>query len=63
MALSSTRVQVAVVNGTGYGGVEILRLLRRHPIFEVAEITARSEAGQRIGDVFPHLGHMERTFG
>ena len=63
MALSSSRVPVAVVNGTGYGGVEILRLLRRHPIFEVAEITARSEAGQRIGDVFPHLGHMERTFG
>src|SRR5690242_255897 len=55
MALSSSRVPVAVVNGTGYGGVEILRLLRRHPIFEVAEITARSEAGKWVGGVFPHL--------
>ena len=63
MALSSSRVPVAVVNGTGYGGVEILRLLRRHPMFEVVEVTARSEAGRRIGDVFPHLGHNELAFG
>ncbi|HEX6817260.1 MAG TPA: N-acetyl-gamma-glutamyl-phosphate reductase, partial [Ktedonobacterales bacterium] len=63
MALSSSRVPVAVVNGTGYGGVEILRLLRSHSTFELVEVTARSEAGKLVGDVFPHLGHNEMRFG
>src|SRR5690242_8084113 len=62
MALSSSRVPVAVVNGSGYGGVEILRLLRRHPMFELVEVTARSEAGKRVGDVFPHLPGPSLTF-
>ncbi len=60
---SSARVPVAVVNGTGYGGVELLRLLRRHPAFEVVEATARSEAGRRVDEVFPQLAGMDLTFG
>jgi N-acetyl-gamma-glutamyl-phosphate reductase len=58
-----SRVPVAVVNGTGYGGVELLRLLLRHPTFEVVEVTARSEAGKRVADVFPHLPHADLAFG
>jgi N-acetyl-gamma-glutamyl-phosphate reductase len=57
------RIPVAVVNGTGYGGVELLRLLRRHPTFDVVEVTARSEAGKPLEQVFPHLAGFERTFG
>ena len=60
---SPARVPVAVVNGTGYGGVELLRLLRRHPVFDVVEVTARSEAGRRVDAVFPQLAGMELTFG
>jgi N-acetyl-gamma-glutamyl-phosphate reductase len=48
-------IPVAVVAGTGYGGVELLRLLRRHPAFELVEVTARSATGQRVCDVFPQL--------
>ncbi len=59
----SSRVPVAVVNGTGYGGVELLRLLRRHPAFEVVEVTARSEAGKRVAEVFPQLAGMDLAFG
>jgi N-acetyl-gamma-glutamyl-phosphate reductase len=51
-----------VVNGTGYGGVELLRLLQRHPAFEVVEVTARSEAGKRVGDVFPQLASLDLAF-
>ncbi len=57
------RIPVAVVNGTGYGGVELLRLLRRHPTFEVVEVTARSEAGKPLAEVFPHLGGIDIHFG
>jgi N-acetyl-gamma-glutamyl-phosphate reductase len=63
MASSSSRVPVAVVNGTGYGGVELLRLLRRHPGFEVVEVTARSEAGKRVANVFPQLAGIDLAFG
>ncbi len=45
---AGSRIPAAVVNGTGYGGIELLRLLRRHPVFEVVEVTARSEAGRRV---------------
>ncbi len=56
------RIPAAVVNGTGYGGVELLRLLRRHPVFEVVEVTARAEAGKAVADVFPQLAGLELTF-
>jgi len=57
------RIPAAVVNGTGYGGMELLRLLRRHPTFEVVEATARSEAGSRVSEVFPQLAGLDLTFG
>lgn len=59
---TQTRIPAAVVNGTGYGGVELLRILRHHPTFEVVEVTARSEAGKRVTSVFPHLAGMNLTF-
>ncbi len=49
------RIPAAVVSGTGYGGVELLRLLSRHPGFDLIEVTARSAHGRRVCDVFPQL--------
>jgi N-acetyl-gamma-glutamyl-phosphate reductase len=62
MASSPSRIPVAVVNGTGYGGIELLRLLRRHSVFEVVEVTARSEAGKRVAEVFPQLAGFDLAF-
>ena len=56
------RIASAVVNGTGYGGVELLRLLRRHPVFEIVEVTARSEIGKRVSDVFPQIPGLDLPF-
>jgi N-acetyl-gamma-glutamyl-phosphate reductase len=56
-------VPVAVVAGTGYGGVELLRLLRRHPVFELVEVTARSAQGQRVCDLFPQLPDVTLPIG
>jgi N-acetyl-gamma-glutamyl-phosphate reductase len=56
------KIPVAVVNGTGYGGVELLRLLARHPTFEVVEVTARAEAGKLVASIFPQLGDMRLAF-
>ncbi|TAL06036.1 MAG: N-acetyl-gamma-glutamyl-phosphate reductase, partial [Porticoccaceae bacterium] len=40
-------IKVGIVGGTGYTGVELLRLLVLHPEVEIAAITSRQEAGHR----------------
>lgn len=48
-------IRVAIVGGTGYTGVELLRLLALHPEAEVVAVTSRGEAGRRVDDMFPSL--------
>ena len=48
-------IKVGVVGGTGYTGVELLRLLSRHPEVEITAITSRGEAGMAVADMFPSL--------
>lgn len=57
------KIPVAVVNGSGYGGMELLRLLRHHPDFGLVEVTARAELGKPVATVFPHLADIELAFG
>ena len=49
------RVRVAVAGASGYAGGEVLRLLLGHPAVEVGTLTAHGNAGNRLGDVHPHL--------
>lgn len=46
---------VGVVGGTGYTGVELLRLLAAHERVEVSMITSRAQSGSRLDDLFPNL--------
>ncbi|WP_432697508.1 N-acetyl-gamma-glutamyl-phosphate reductase [Marinobacterium sp. YM272] len=56
-------VKVGIVGGTGYTGVELLRLLANHPEVRVEVITSRSEEGVRVADMFPNLrGHYDLAF-
>ncbi len=48
-------ISVGIVGGTGYTGVELLRLLLRHPQVEVRVLTSRTEAGTAVADMFPSL--------
>ncbi|MBL8379631.1 MAG: N-acetyl-gamma-glutamyl-phosphate reductase [Burkholderiales bacterium] len=48
-------LKVGIVGGTGYTGVELLRLLARHPGIELRGITSRKEAGMPVADMFPSL--------
>jgi N-acetyl-gamma-glutamyl-phosphate reductase len=48
------KVRAAIVGGTGYGGMELLRYLLDHPGIEVTSITSRTETGP-VADVHPHL--------
>lgn len=48
-------VKVGIVGGTGYTGVELLRLLANHSQVKVEVITSRSEEGVRVDDMYPNL--------
>ena len=56
-------IKVGIVGGTGYTGVELLRLLVAHPGVELRVITSRSDAGTPVADMFPNLrGHLDLRF-
>lgn len=56
-------IKVGIVGGTGYTGVELLRLLARHPQAELKAITSRKEAGMPVADMFPNLrGRVKLAF-
>jgi len=56
-------IKVGIVGGTGYTGVELLRLLSRHPRVELKAITSRKEAGMPVADMFPNLrGRVKLAF-
>lgn len=58
-----TKIKIGIVGGTGYTGVELLRLLANHPNVELQVITSRSEAGLRVSDLFPNLrDHLSIKF-
>src|SRR5258706_7703559 len=48
-------IKVGIVGGTGYTGIELLRILARHPQSELVAITSRKEAGIPVAEVFPSL--------
>jgi len=54
-------IKIGIVGGTGYTGVELLRLLAQHPQAHVEVITSRSENGIRVVDMYPNLrGHYDQ---
>lgn len=56
-------ISVGIVGGTGYTGVELLRLLLKHTKVQVRTLTSRTEAGKSIAEMFPSLrGYTDLKF-
>ena len=56
-------IKVGVVGGTGYTGVELLRLVAQHPNARLQSITSRKEAGMPVAEMFPNLrGRVDLAF-
>ncbi len=56
-------IKVGIVGGTGYTGIELLRLLAQHPEVELRTITSRKEAGTPVAAMFPGLRrHVDLAF-
>lgn len=48
-------IRIGIVGGTGYTGVELLRILAQHPEVQLNVITSRQEAGMAVDELFPSL--------
>jgi N-acetyl-gamma-glutamyl-phosphate reductase len=56
-------IKIGIVGGTGYTGVELLRLLASHPEADVRAITSRKDAGTKVADMFASLrGRYDLAF-
>ena len=61
--MANQKLKIGIVGGTGYTGVELLRLLSIHPHAELTAITSRGEAGLPVADMFPSLrGYIDIAF-
>lgn len=54
----TAKIPVAVVGASGYGGVQLVRLILAHPHLELTYLGGDSSAGQEFADIYPHLGHQ-----
>lgn len=52
---NTIKIKAGIVGGTGYTGVELVRILSAHPNVELQWLTSRSEAGTPVADIFPSL--------
>lgn len=60
---NSRKIKVGIVGGTGYTGVELLRLLSTHPQATITAITSRGDAGLPVAQMFPSLrGYVDLVF-
>lgn len=54
----STKLRAAIIGSTGYGGVELIRLLLTHPHVAITSVISSSSAGAPIADGYPHLNQI-----
>ena len=55
--MSDTSTKIGIVGASGYGGVQLVRLLLEHPQVEIVYLGGDSSAGKQYGSLYPHLGH------
>ena len=55
---SAEKVSVGIIGASGYGGVQLVRLLLEHPGVEIAYLGGDSSAGKKFASLYPHLSHL-----
>ena len=53
MNIMKKKSKVSIFGGTGYTGVELIRLLLNHPHVEIYQITSRKDKGKRVDEIYP----------
>lgn len=57
----SSKVSVGIVGASGYGGVQLVKILLEHPQVDIVYLGGDSSAGKEYGDLYPHLQHLVKT--
>ena len=55
----AARLKTSIIGVTGYTGLEVLRMLIAHPLADIAYVTSRQHEDTPIGDLYPHLAHLD----
>ena len=55
--MSDTSTKIGIIGASGYGGVQLVRLLLEHPQVEIVYLGGDSSAGKQYSSIYPHLGH------
>ena len=53
------KIRIAILGASGYTGAELIRLLVNHPHAEITLLTGDSQAGKKLGEVYPHLAFYD----
>ena len=53
----TSKKSIGIIGASGYGGVQLVRLLLEHPQVEIAYLGGDSSAGKQYGSIYPHLAH------
>ena len=56
--MGSDRIQVGIIGASGYGGIQLVRLLLEHPQVELAYLGGHSSAGKAYSEIYPHLSNI-----
>jgi N-acetyl-gamma-glutamyl-phosphate reductase len=51
-------MKAAIIGGTGYGAIELIRLIKKHPYLEVGTVVSNSQAGNQFSESYPHLSEI-----
>ncbi|NLB91228.1 MAG: N-acetyl-gamma-glutamyl-phosphate reductase, partial [Clostridiales bacterium] len=51
--------KVGIIGATGYGGLEIVRILSRHPKTEIHGMSSISFEGKKLSDIYPSMKNIE----
>ena len=52
-------VKIAILNITGYAGINLAKILHGHPGVEIVSVTGRSDAGKQLSEIFPHMDALD----
>ena len=55
--MSDTSIKIGIIGASGYGGVQLVRLLLEHPQVDIVYLGGDSSAGKQYSSLYPHLGH------
>ena len=56
--MGNERIQVGIIGASGYGGIQLVRLLLEHPQVELAYLGGHSSAGKAYSEIYPHLSNI-----